>query len=107
MKIYSLLTGRGNNTLKDKNVLDILGKPVLYYPAKAVADSKYVSKLFCSSDDEKILKAAAELNYTPIVRPLELALPTAQHVDCILHGLEVIKEIGGGGYSGHYCCYIS
>ena len=37
MKTTALLTGRGNNTLKDKNVLDILGKPVLYYPAHAGA----------------------------------------------------------------------
>ena len=32
MKVTALLTGRGNNTLKDKNILDILGHPVLYYP---------------------------------------------------------------------------
>lgn len=92
MKVYSLLTGRGNNSLKDKNVLDILGKPVLYYPAKAVADSKYVTKNFCSSDDEKILNAAAEVGYTPIVRPEELAGPTSQHIDCIMHGLKVIEQ---------------
>ena len=36
MKTIALLTGRGNNTLPDKNVLDILGNPVLYYPAHAV-----------------------------------------------------------------------
>ena len=30
MKIAALLTGRGNNTLKDKNVLPVLGKPLLY-----------------------------------------------------------------------------
>ena len=33
MKTIALLTGRGNNTLQDKNILDILGHPVLYYPA--------------------------------------------------------------------------
>jgi hypothetical protein len=33
MKISTLLTGRGNNTLKDKNVLEVLGQPVLYYIA--------------------------------------------------------------------------
>ena len=33
MKTIALLTGRGNNTLKDKNILDILGHPVMYYPA--------------------------------------------------------------------------
>ena len=31
MKVTALLTGRGNNTLKDKNVLDVLGHPVRAY----------------------------------------------------------------------------
>ena len=48
MKVTALLTGRGNNTLKDKNVLDILGKPVLYYPANAGNCSKYVTAKYCS-----------------------------------------------------------
>ena len=39
MKTTVLLTGRGNNTLNDKNVLDILGHPVLYYPAHAAKKS--------------------------------------------------------------------
>ncbi len=58
MKVTALLTGRGNNTLKDKNILDILGHPVLYYPAKAGKEAKTVDYLYCSSDDEKILSAA-------------------------------------------------
>lgn len=91
MKVTALLTGRGNNTLKDKNVLDILGQPVLYYPANAGKKSKVIDSWYCSSDDEKILSAAQAVGYCPIVRPKELALPTAQHIDCILHGLEEIK----------------
>lgn len=93
MKITALLTGRGNNTLKDKNVLDVLGKPVLYYPAMAGAGSRLVTDRYCSSDDEKILAAAERHGgYKRIVRPAELALPTAQHVDCILHALKVMEE---------------
>ena len=84
MKTTALLTGRGNNTLKDKNVLDILGKPVLYYPAHAGAKSRYIQDKYCSSDDEKILRAASDEGYESIVRPKELSLPTSQHVDCIL-----------------------
>lgn len=91
MKICSLLTGRGNNTLRDKNILDVLGHPVLYYPATAVKKSKYIDSCYCSSDDEKILNEAEKVGYRPIKRPAELALPSAQHVDAILHGLEVIK----------------
>lgn len=92
MKAIALLTGRGNNTLKDKNILDILGNPVLYYPANAGKKSKSLSGWYCSSDDDKILSAAERIGYTPIKRPEELALPTAQHVDCIMHGLQVIGE---------------
>lgn len=93
MKTYALLTGRGNNTLKDKNILDCLGHPVLYYPANATLKSKKIEKCYCSSDDNKILNEAEKLNHIPIVRPAELALPTSQHVDCIMHGLRRIEEM--------------
>ncbi len=92
MKVTALLTGRGNNTLKDKNILDVLGNPVLYYPANAGKKSSAINSWYCSSDDVKILSAAETIGYTPIVRPLELALPTALHIDCIMHGLEEIKK---------------
>lgn len=95
MKVTALLTGRGNNTLKDKNVLDILGRPVLYYPANAGRKAKTVDSWYCSSDDDKILSRAEELEYIPIRRPEELALPTAQHIDAIMHGLGEIERREG------------
>ena len=91
MKVTALLTGRGNNTLKDKNVLDVLGHPVIYYPAHAGKMAKTVDSYYCSSDDEKILSAALEEGYTSIVRPLELASPTSQHIDSIMHAINIIK----------------
>lgn len=87
MRVTALLTGRGNNTLKDKNILDVLGKPVLYYPANAGMKSEAVDSFYCSSDDEKILNEAEKIGYKRIERPYELALPTAQHIDCIMHAL--------------------
>ena len=80
------------NFTKDKNILDCLGHPVLYYPASAALNAKTVSKMFCSSDDDKILVEAEKLGHIPIKRPSELALPTSQHVDCILHALGEIKK---------------
>lgn len=63
MKIAALLTGRGNNTLKDKNVLPVLGKPLLYYPAMAAKTCNLITDFYVSSDDEKILKAASDCGY--------------------------------------------
>lgn len=93
-KIVALLTGRGNNTLKDKNVLPVLGKPLLYYPAMAARSCKQITDFYVSSDDEKILSAAEQCGYKRITRPAELALPTAQHVDAIIHALSVMKQDG-------------
>lgn len=94
MKIAALLTGRGNNTLKDKNVLPVLGKPLLFYPAMAAQSCQLITNFYVSSDDDKILTAAADCGYTKIVRPAELALPNSQHVDTIIHAL---KEMGKDG----------
>lgn len=94
LRIAALLTGRGNNTLKDKNVLPVLGKPLLYYPAMAAKTCKLITDYYVSSDDDKILEAAADCGYKKIRRPDELALPTAQHVDTIIHALKIMKEDG-------------
>ena len=94
MKVVALLTGRGNNTMKDKNVRLVLNKPLLYYPAMAAKTCSLISDFYVSSDDEKILEAAAECGYKKIVRPAHLALPTSQHIDAITHALGVMKEDG-------------
>ena len=97
MRIAALLTGRGNNTLKDKNVLPVLGRPLCQYPALAAKKCKLINDFFVSSDDEKILMAAEEIGYKRIVRPKELAQPTSQHIDAIIHALSVMKE------TRHHC----
>lgn len=92
MKVTALLTGRGNNTLKDKNILEVLGHPVMYYPARAAKNAKTVDFHYCSSDDEKILKIAEKDGYKRIERPDYLGAPTAQHVDVIKHAIDIIND---------------
>lgn len=62
MKIAALLTGRGNNTLKDKNVLPVLGKPLLYYPAMAAKTCNLITDFYVSSDDEKIYNPQIQIS---------------------------------------------
>lgn len=89
--ITALLTGRGNNTLKDKNIIPICEKPLLYYPAVAALHSELIDEYYVSSDDDKILNLACELGYKKIKRPPELATPTSQHIDCINHALQYFQ----------------
>lgn len=92
MNCIALLTGRGNNTMKDKNVLPVLDKPLLYYPAMAAKSCHLINDFYVSSDDEKILRAAEEIGYKRIKRPDYLALPTSQHIDAINHAITTMHE---------------
>lgn len=93
LKISALLTGRGGSSLKDKNVLKILGKPLLYYPAKAALDSEFIDDYYVSSDDKKILSTAERLGYTPVKRPKSISGSRAQHIDAVKHGIDFISKV--------------
>ena len=94
MKVVALLNGRGNNTLKDKNIREVCGKPLLTYPAKAAMQSSKINDFYVSSDDEKILSIAHELGYKKIKRPEELGRPDSNQEDAIRHALKRMNEEG-------------
>lgn len=94
MNISVLLTGRGNNTFQDKNVHPVFGKPLLYYTALQAKQVEEISSFWVSSDCDKILSAAGELDYKRIRRPDHLSQPDSQHADVIDHALEVMKREG-------------
>jgi len=90
--IVALMIGRGGSSLKDKNILPVFGRPLLHYTAAAARGSKHIGRFFVSSDDPKILAAAGEAGYRPIVRPAHLSTPTSQSVDVVRHALDTIER---------------
>lgn len=92
MNISILITGRGNNTLKDKNILNVSGRPLLQHGALEGKKIKRASSFFISSEDNKILKAGKDCGYIPIVRPEKFAKPDSQHVDCLIHALDEMEK---------------
>ena len=94
MNIVALLNGRGNNTLKDKNIREVCGKPLLAYPAEAALNSSRIQNFYVSSDDERIRSTAHKLGYKKINRPEEFGQPTSNQDEVILHALEKMKEDG-------------
>jgi CMP-N-acetylneuraminic acid synthetase len=95
MNIVALLTGRGNNTLKDKNILPVLGKPLLHYPCRAARGCDSITHYYVSSDDQKILDAAKiSANFEPIIRPESLGRPESKHIDVIHHAIDEMRIRG-------------
>ncbi|MBI5382475.1 MAG: NTP transferase domain-containing protein [Opitutae bacterium] len=90
MTITALLTGKGTNSLRDKNLLPVRGKPLLYYPAMAALRCGRIGRFFVSSDGPSILDTAAALGFERIERPPELCRPDSRHVDAINHALDIM-----------------
>ena len=42
MTVTALLTGKGNSTLKNKNILPVFGKPILWYPCSEAKKCKSI-----------------------------------------------------------------
>ena len=91
--IAALLLGRkGSVGFPGKNIIPVLGRPLCAYPMLAAINSKYVDKLFVSTDDEQIMAIGREYGAEIIVRPPELCTKEALGEDAYVHGYEVIKE---------------
>ncbi|MDO5647576.1 hypothetical protein [Paracoccus sp. (in: a-proteobacteria)] len=93
-KIVALMIGRGGSSLKDKNILPVLGHPLLHWAAAAARRSTHIGRYYISSDDDRILDTAALAGYTKIRRPDELASDTAQSCDAVRHALKAIEADG-------------
>ena len=83
----------GSKGVPDKNVRDILGKPLIAYTIEQARQSGLFSSIAVSSNSEKILSAARAFGADILVRrPDELASDTAPKVPAIRHCLETAEH---------------
>ena len=91
----ALLTGRGGSvSLPDKNVLPVLGRPMMSYAAIMAQKAELIDDVYISTDGERLKQAGRELGIKIIDRPPELALPTSQHREAIEHALNHLAAQG-------------
>jgi CMP-N-acetylneuraminic acid synthetase len=93
--IAALLIGRSGSSLPDKNILPVLGVPLLLYTAAAARRSNLISRFYVSSDCPKILSVAGQAGYQPIARPPELSSATSQSPDVVRHATEELTRRDG------------
>lgn len=96
MKILSIIPARaGSKGLKDKNIVNLAGKPLLAWSIESSLKSKYINKTIVSSDDTKILEIAKKYGADILIRPKNLArdiTPTEPVVEHVLQSIKNIKE---------------
>jgi len=104
MEILALIPARGGSKgIPHKNIVDVAGKPLIAWTIKAAKQSKYITRVVVSSDDDAILSVAEEYGAEKLKRPAEYATDTAPYQPLVLHALDMLQN---GGYEPDYLVYL-
>ncbi len=82
----------GSKRLPRKNILPVLGRPVITYPLQTAIDSKIFNQVIVSSEDDEICNIASEYDCRVMKRPEKLATDTSNLVQVCSHILETLSE---------------
>lgn len=96
-EVLAIIPARGGSKgLPRKNILPLLGKPLIAYTIEQAKKSKYINRTIVTTDDEEIaevsLKYGAEV---PFMRPKELGEDNITTNEVIKHVLDKLKETEG------------
>jgi CMP-N,N'-diacetyllegionaminic acid synthase len=93
-KFIAVIPARGGSKgIPDKNIIDVNGKPLIQYSIEAAQQSKYIDKIFVSTDSEKIANVAIKCGINvPFLRPKELATDTSKTIDVLVDLVNRFKE---------------
>ena len=94
--IAALLLGRkGSIGFPNKNLYKILGHPLAWYVMDGAKKSKYIDKIYLSTNDERLMDIAYENEVEVIKRPEYLCDKEALGEDAYVHGYnEICDRIG-------------
>ena len=82
----------GSKRLKNKNIYPIWGEPMLSWGVRACQKSKYIDKVFVSSESEEILEVAKQYGAEPLKRPEELAGDKVFKMHAVSHAVKTVAE---------------
>lgn len=93
-KVLAVIPARkGSKRIKNKNLLLLNGKPLIYYTIKAAKESKYIDDWLVSSDSDEIIKIAKFFK-APVYfkRPKSLSGDQVRNAEVMIHALEYMEE---------------
>ena len=91
-KICSIILARGaSKGLKNKNILNFCGKPLILWTIEACISSG-IEDVYVSSDSDKILKLSRDYGAKIIKRPKKLSQDNSSSESCWLHAINYLKQ---------------
>jgi len=83
----------GSKRLPRKNVLNLVGKPLIAWTIEAGLKSEYIDEVMVTTDDDEIIKISEKFGAkVPFKRPDKLSNDTATRPEVIKHALGYYKD---------------
>lgn len=95
MNIVAVIPARGGSKgIPNKNIRIFNGKPLIATSIEAAISSKFVNKIYVSTDSKDIAKKSLEYGAEVLIRPSELANDIASSESALLNAIEQIEGKG-------------
>ena len=83
----------GSKRIKNKNIKNFCGKPIIAYSIQAAKKSKLFSRIIVSTDSNRIAKIAKKYGAeVPFTRPKKLSDDYTGTVEVMAHAVNLIKK---------------
>jgi len=94
MEVLALITARGGSkTIPHKNIMPFHGKPLIAWTIEAALNSKKITRVVTSTDDQVIAETAKEFgSEVPFMRPDEFAQDDTTDFPVFTHALSWLAE---------------
>ena len=84
----------GSKGLPRKNILPLLGKPLIGWTIEQANKSKYLDRIIVSTEDEEIMEISKSFGAEVLQRPKDLAQDNTPTSDVIIHVIETLDKEG-------------
>lgn len=97
LKVLALIPARGGSKgIPRKNILDLLGKPVIAYSILHGKQSRLINRVIVSTDDAEIADVSRQWGAeVPFMRPAEFAGDLSPDIDVFRHCLTWLRDHEG------------
>ena len=93
-KILGIIPARsGSKGIKNKNIIKILNKPLIYYTIKRAKEAKLLTDIVCSTDSIIISKVCKKFKVKTILRPKKLSLDKSNVKDALMYTVKEYEKI--------------
>jgi CMP-N-acetylneuraminic acid synthetase len=96
-EILALIPARGGSKgIPRKNIRSFAGYPLIAWSIAAAKQSKFVTRIIVSTDDEEIAKVAREYGAeAPFLRPIEISQDKTTDLPVFEHALKWLEDVEG------------